>query len=250
MGTVVNPSSSNKGAWAQLYASTTSDAFGLLICINTNTLSASSRGTLVDIGIGDIGSEVVLVPDLVAGNAGAYIVGGIWYYFPIFIPAGTRVSARGCSSRTTAFNVYTQLLGAAANPSQVRKASFAEAIGVSTVTEGVPITPGTTTKSNWVLLGTTTQRLWWWQFGAQVATTDTTHGSAAVNFDIAVGNGTTYDIIINEAQLITTTSEAAGNPPISAGVEFPVAAGTNVYARAWSSANADPMNVVAYGAGG
>ena len=248
-GTSVTAAVGSKGAWTQMIASTTADSYGVLICINSGAASAASRNRVVDIGIGPAASEQVLIPDLIGGNAGTYAQGGLWYYFPVFVPAGTRLSARAQGSVTTAFRVFTQLLQKPANPSQVRKASFIEAYGI-TAPGGTALTAGTTSDGSWTLVGTTTNRVWWWQFGAQVNTADTAHITAAAHFDVAAGDGTNFDVLIQDAQFITSTSETAGNPPLSAGVEFSVPAGTNIYVRAQSSGTPDPYNVAVYAAGG
>lgn len=248
-GTSVTPAVGSKGNWAQLIASTTADLYGVLVCINSNSGSNSSRNTVVDIGIGPSGSEVVLVPDLIGGNAGTYVLGAMWYYFPIFVPAGSRVAARAQGTVTTAIRVYMQGVGRPSNPAQIRKASFVDAIGVSGP-NGVSVTGGSTNEGAWTLIGTTTDRVWWWQFGIQVASSDTSHIAGVQHVDIAVGNGTLFDVIIQDAQFITSTAEASSNPPLSAGVEYPVDAGVDVYARVWSSGTPDPYQIAVYAAGG
>jgi hypothetical protein len=251
MGTSVTPGTTVKGSWAEMFASTTFDTYGILICINSNTTSATSRNTITDIGVDEDGgtSYIVNIPDLISGNAGSFIQIGVWYYFPLFIPQGSRVAARGQGTVTTAYRVYAQLLQAPLNTAQIRKGSFVEAIGGAGV-NGTALTPGTTSKSSWVLLGTTTRRLWWWQLGIQVVNTDTSHSSAAYQFDIAAGDGTTFDIIIPDLQYTTANQEYAANPPLSAGVEYPIEAGTNIYVRAWGTTSVDPIRIKAYGLGG
>jgi hypothetical protein len=251
MGVIITPGTTVKGAWAQIYASTNYDSYGILICINSNFASAGSRNTITDIGIDEAGgtSYIVKIPDLVCGNSGGFTQIGTWYYFPIFIPKGSRIAARGQGTVTTAYRIYTQLLQAPLNTSQIRKGSFVEVYGASGVS-GTTLDPGTTSKSDWVLLGTTSRRVWWWQLGIQVVNTDTVHQIAAYQFDLAVGNDNIKDIIIPDLQYTTTTTENAANPPLSAGVEFPVPSGTNVYVRGWGSTTVDSMRIKAYGLGG
>jgi hypothetical protein len=251
MGVLITPGTTVKGNWAQIYASTTYDTYGILICINSNTASGASRNTITDIGVDESGgtSYIVNIPDLISGNSSAFTQIGTWYYFPLFIPKGSRVAARGQGTVTTAYNIYTQLFQSPLNTSQIRKGSFIEVYGASGVS-GTTLDPGTTDKSDWVLLGTTTKRVWWWQFGVQVVNTDTTHQLAAYQFDLAVGDNNNKDIVIPDLQYTTTTAENAANPPLSAGVEFPVPPGTNVYARGWGSTTVDSMRVKAYGLGG
>jgi hypothetical protein len=248
-GTSVTPGTSNKGNWAQLIASTTAGSYGLLICINSNTASTASRNTITDIGIGASGSELVLIPDLISGNAAGYTLGSIWYYFPVFVPAGSRIAARGQGTVTTAYRVYVQTLQLPLNASQIRKASFVDALGVSGV-NGTTVTSGTTNEGAWVSLGTTTSRLWWWQVGIQVVNTDTSHNTSAYHIDLAVGDSTTRDPIITDLQFITNASEYASNPPLSAGVEYPCPIGSEIWVRAQCSGSVDSLRIIAYGAGG
>lgn len=250
-GTAVTPDVGAKGAWVQVIASLSSDTYGLLICINNNNASAASRNTRLDIGVGAASSEIVLIPDLIAGNAAAYSVpgSGIWYYFPVAIPAGTRVSARAQSTVTTSFRVFLQAMQGPFNPSMLKKASFVEVVGMAWPS-GTALTPGTTNKSSWVLLGTTSQRCWWWQIGAQVTSSDTTHNAGIIHLDLAVGNGTDYNLILRDVGLSVTGAEVATMTPLTIGCEFPVPAGSNIYARAQHSATPDDLLVAAYGAGG
>lgn len=91
-------SANTKGAFSagQLIASTTADAYGVLVLVNATATSNASTNSLLDIGIGASGSESVLIPDLQVGWALSEAVcnDNRMYYFPIFIPAGTRLSAR------------------------------------------------------------------------------------------------------------------------------------------------------------
>jgi hypothetical protein len=250
-GTVVTPVVGSKGSWAQLISSVTADAYGVLVNINSNSASAANRNSVVDIGIDESGgtSYAVAIPDLLGGAVGAYTVVGVWYYFPLFVPAGSRIAARAQSTVTNAFRVGCQLFERPSNPAQIRKGGFVEAIGVSGVS-GTSVTGGTTTEGAWTSLGTTTERLWWWQLGLQIDVADTNWNVAALHVDLAVGNGSSYDVIIADALITATTAEALTNPPLSAGVEWSVPAGSTMYARIQSSGALDPYQVSAYGLGG
>lgn len=251
-GFAVTPAVGSYGSWVQIIASTGSfDTYGVLINFNSNSGSNASRNTMVNIGIGGAGSETIIIPDLIAGGGGTYVVnGGTWYFFPLFIPAGTRVAAQAIGSVTTAFRCNIQFLQAPLNPSQIRKGSFVEAIGVGTAPTGTSVTAGTTSEGSWTSLGTTTNKLWWWQLGVQVSTADTSWISGAQHFDLAYGDATNKQIIIEDLLIVSATSEAMQNPPLTAGVELPVPAGTNIYVRAQSSGTPDPYLVTAYGLGG
>lgn len=85
----------------ELLASSAFDAFGIVVGLgNVGTAAGTNTRTLVDIMVGGGGSEIVLIPDLMCGQAGESAgasSGPVYYYFPIYIPAGTRLSARSQS---------------------------------------------------------------------------------------------------------------------------------------------------------
>jgi hypothetical protein len=209
----------------------------------------------MDIGVDTGGgtSYAARIPNLLVGGsiamASTGTSGGIWYYFPLFIPAGSTVGAAAQGADTTAFRVGVELLQQPMNPSQIRKGSFVEAYGISGNT-GTSVTPGTTSEGAWTSIGTTTLPVWWWQCGYQISAADTSWNNANITVDIAVGDASNKNIIILDTIINTNTTECLGNPPISAGVEFPVPAGTNVYARAQHSGTVDNPAIAVYGLGG
>jgi hypothetical protein len=88
-----------KGGWAQIIASSTQNAYGITCLISSIATTASTNfRTLVDIGIGAATEEIVLIPNLLAGGAAAQNAasntGAAVYFFPIFIPKNSRISAR------------------------------------------------------------------------------------------------------------------------------------------------------------
>lgn len=116
-GQVVTGSSTThtKGSITELVSATTYDAFGLYVQLGATAPGASQNArVLVDIMIGGAGSEQALIPNLLAGNLGSSAtsaIGNQGYYFPIFIPAGSRIAARcqgSISSETV--NVSLQFL--------------------------------------------------------------------------------------------------------------------------------------------
>lgn len=100
-GTVINyPGSDNtKSSWVQVTASTT-DRLGALVVGVTgagDTSLGGNAGTLVDIGVGGSGSEVVLVPDIyapVVGTTEQVFNWDSWQIYPAEIPTGSRIAAR------------------------------------------------------------------------------------------------------------------------------------------------------------
>lgn len=250
-GTAVTPATAAYGAWAALGTALTSDAYGILININSNAGSAASRNTVTKIGVDYAGGTAYtdLITGLLSGGAGAYNIIGQWYFFPVFIPAGSTLAAAGRGSVTTAYRVGSIVSQRPSNPSAIRKGSFVETIGIGT-TAGVTITPGTTADGAWTTIGTTTKRCWWWQLGLQITTGDTAWGANALHIDIAVGDATTKDIIITDYLIGTDTTENMYNPPLTFGVEWDVPAGSTIYARVQNSGTNDAYTLAVYGCGG
>lgn len=250
-GTTVTPAVGSKGSWAQAIASLTDDCYGLMINISGNNTSGASRNTVVDIGIGAASSEVVLIPNLIGGNAQGFTAtgSGLWYYFPIFIPSGTRVAIRAQSTVTTTFSVYIQAYERPLNPAMVKAASYVQAVGVSVPT-GTSVTSGTNSDGSWTLLGTVSRKCWFWQIGAEIPSSNITHSSVTYALDLAVGDGTNFDILLQNQIFVTTSAEVATMPPIFAGCELAVPAGASIYARGQCSGTAQALNIAAYGAGG
>lgn len=252
-GTAVTPAVGSKGSWVEVIAALDHDTFGLLICINGNNTSAQSRNSVMDVGIGAPGSEIVLMADLIAGNAVNYNVngGGLWYYFPVALPAGARIAIRAQSTVVTAFRAFIQALQKPQNPAMFKSCSYVETIGMAALPNGTgTYTPGTTGEGAWTLLGASTRDNWFWQIGAQVVSSDTTHNAAAIHLDLAYGDATNKDILLDSILMNTNTTEGAVNFPSIIGAGGFVPAGTNIYARAQSSGAADNLYLCAYGAGG
>jgi hypothetical protein len=99
----------------QLIASTGYTAYGVIVGLgNVGTAATTNTRTLVDIMIGGSGSEVVRIPDLLCGQAGASNSASsqpIYYYFPIIIPSGSRISSRSQSlAASDTVNVQIHLI--------------------------------------------------------------------------------------------------------------------------------------------
>ncbi len=106
-----------KGAWVQLTGSTARDYCGLFLHFDNQTETTSPLGvlSLIDIGIGAGGSEIVLLPDISFWQFITPPVPSFFPFVPVSIPAGTVVSARaqGHTNSTNrnigviAYGVYT-----------------------------------------------------------------------------------------------------------------------------------------------
>lgn len=136
-----------KGAWVEAVASTTEQTVALLVALATTTnLSNTDTSTLLDVGIGAAGSEVVVVADLQVGWKSAQQS----WMLPLAVPAGARIALR-CqsvvSSRTVGVTVVPAFGSGVAGGSP---AGPCVAYGASASTSaGVVLTPGTNGFGSW-----------------------------------------------------------------------------------------------------
>jgi hypothetical protein len=87
-----------KGAWVEVEASTSAEWAGVRVIRHTAlNVAATDTSTLLDIGLGASGSEVVVVSNLPVG----YSITGGGFDLPIRVPTGTRVAVRVQSARAS-----------------------------------------------------------------------------------------------------------------------------------------------------
>lgn len=259
-GTIVTPGNNTMGAWAQLIAgaSVTDDVFGILININSNAVSAAARDSLVDIGYDPSGgtSYTLIIPYLVATCAAPYNIGtgGVWYYFPLFIPAGSTLAARGSVNNATVgtMRVFANLFCRPRHPESTRVGAYVKAYGaVPASSRGTTVVAGTTAEGAWTLLGATaaTEEIWWWQLG--IGVNDATMTANAHHCDLGAGNGTNNQILIQDQNITFTAAEQSNNSPLTIGCVTNIASGTNIYGRIQCSGTADTgLSMIAHGLGG
>ena len=238
-------------------ATLTKDSYGIMLVLHGNRTTSASRNTVFRLSIRYPGSAtfVTLVDNLLCGNAAPFTAatasGGVYYYLPLFLPAGSVIGGQGRSSVTTSFRTLAYFYYDPPNPSLIRKGSFTENFGYDGTRAGFPVTAGTTNESTYQLIGTTSKRLWSWQVGWQIGTGDTAHQNATIAVDVAYGNGVTFYEFITDYLLYTSSQESLNNPPFTLGTEMDIPAGINLYVRARSSGNLDAnTTVMVYGTGG
>lgn len=247
------------GAWVQLAsaANIPYDVYGVQLCFNNAATSNSNRLILANIGVDNAGGTnyLTIIPNLMASKAYPYTTApnGIWYYFPLYIPAGSSIAVQATSSVTTTFNCSAYFYGLPRRPEAVRAGSYVDVYGLNTTTrQGTSVTMGTTAEGAWsASLGTTTRSTWWWQMGVSMDTTAI--NAAIVHCDLAAGASTTagdYKLLMENQNWISSSTEQVGNLPLTQNCFNNVAAGQNIYGRAQTSGTANVMSMIAYGLGG
>lgn len=256
LGVSVTPAAGAYGSYAEVISDTviTEDCYGILIIINNGFVAAAARRRLVDIGIDPAGgtSYVSVIPNLLCTDASAYSNagrGGVWYYFPIFIKAGSSIAAKACGNSTNTLYVACQVYGKPSAPEMLKVGSKVKAYGatVANPPTGTTVTVGTTSEGAWGSLGTIASgdNPFFWQFG--VDSSATALGTEAIHLDLGIGDATNKALVIRNAAVFHTTSEDIVKPLHPDGY-YQAAAGDIVYGRGQDSqGNALNLTMAAYG---
>jgi hypothetical protein len=257
-GTSVVPGASNaEGTYTALATSgnVSQDVYGIYIKVADGSTSAAAKNHLLDLGVDPAGgsSYIAIISNLVCGaSAGTTTPGGKWFYFPIFIKAGSSIACRIQGSNATAGTVRVSiaLYSSPSRPEVLGVGTFSETIGTITNSNGVSFTPGNAADGAWVSLGTTTNPLWWWQVGYQID-----NGTVTAEYtyiELAYGDATNKHTILKLMHAGTTTETQGDVMPTQLFEGYcPVPAGATIYIRGRCLNAPDTgYNAVAVGIGG
>lgn len=221
-GTAITPGQApNYGNYTQLLAgaTVTDEVWEIEIGVNSVGIAATARDCIVTIGwdlAGGTNYGVSLrtsIDHLLCSCASAYMGGaggtggGVPWTFNLRIPAGASIAAKAMvnSATLTAINVYVKLRCRPSRPWLLYRGEFVDTYGINTATaSGTAVTPGTAAKGAYVSLGALTQTYQQFEFG--VGCNDATMSNVGYEADIALGDVTTKDVII-EGAYVASNSE-------------------------------------------
>lgn len=230
-GTAVTPGNLSYGSFVQVpvmngaNTATSDDSCEVEIGINTVGIPATARDCLVRIGWDPAGGTSygvaarTSIDHLLGSCASAYmggtggLGGGVNYRFPLRIPAGSTVAAQAMvnSATVTALNVFMRLRGRPSNPDLIYIGQFVDTYGITLGSAaGTSVTPGTAARGAYVSLGTLTQTYGYFEFG--LGCSDSTMANLGYEVDIAVGDGSNKDIIIESALITASNAETITKP--------------------------------------
>jgi hypothetical protein len=247
----VGTTANTMGSWVEVVApaSVQYDCYRMTIIFRNASSSGVSRNILADIGIDPAGgsSYSVLIPYLGAHCAvlGSALAGGVYYTFPLFVPAGSSIACRaqGSSGGTYSITgVQVILYGQPSNPEGLIYGHAVETLGVNTGTSiGTAITIGTTSKGGWTSVGTTTKR---WKstqvsYGANTGTITANTGRMEVGF----GDGT--NMVITQPDVFWGASTSEQISLVNEYTECDIPVGASIYARGTCSGTAQASSHVA-----
>jgi hypothetical protein len=186
-----------KGAVAELIASTTFDVYWVVIGAHLYGAAAVASEGCLDIMIGSAGNEDVLIPDLLMGYCGGFAQAGKsakWWNFPLYVPAGSRLSARAAGARvSTAFRVLIYLRGGGLP--LFRIGSKVTTYGV-TVPNGTTVTPGASgVEGAWTQIVAATSMDHFAVLPSYQIQADTTANNRVLQADIGIGAAAAEDEI-------------------------------------------------------
>jgi hypothetical protein len=236
-------------------AAVTSDVYGVLICMNGGQFATQARDFLLNIVTDPAGGTAwgTVIPNLLATSPGtigsatsAARTVGVWYYFPLFIKAGSSIGGNCQSAAANVLGVAITVFGRPSRPEMMNVGQYVTAFGANTATSG-----GTAASATYAQMGANlTRPHWWWQVG--YGCTDATQTGAMLMVDLARGTATTKDVIFENFILSSSVDETLGIPtPMRPDYYCEVPTGQGIYAKLRSSATLDTgTTLVAYGLGG
>ncbi|HTJ17848.1 MAG TPA: hypothetical protein VL494_13805 [Steroidobacteraceae bacterium] len=216
VGTAVTTgaSASTKGTPAQLIASTAFDAYWIRVCASAYASSGAASDGSLDIMVG-AATEEIIIPDLLMGYCGDPVtsIGGMakTWDFPLYIPAGTRISAQAAGVRTaTAMRVAIFLYGGDGYP-PFRVGSKVVTYGMGTVPNATAVTPGASgAEGSWTQITASTSESHFAIVPSLQQNNNTNMVARALAMDIGVGAATEEEILQSSWWGIGSTETVAG----------------------------------------
>ena len=211
------------GTKVEIIAATLYETTWIGVTIYGTTLAATDTAALVNIYTGAAGSEVILIPNLLAGWAPIVQQGARRYEFPLRIPRGTRLSCDmqalitvdTCSVRVELADV-DGWCGAGV-----------ECLGADTAaSKGAAVTPGGAAEGTFTAIGTS-GRLYRYVFATLAGNSDTTLGNGVQGLDIGTGGA----LIAGLENFPVATNSLEYEVPTDEGRYVDVASGTALQAR-------------------
>lgn len=243
-GTLISAAGTNTafGSVTQMIASTNFDAFWITIALTKIAASATASQTVFNLYTGAATEELV-IDSLLCGHSSGDIAlsgkGPIYYSFPLYIPAGTRISGAFKSVRVGvgAYAAIWLYGGNEAPPFQVaNKITSYGTPGASSLPRGTAITPGTSgAEGSWTqVVASSAIDHFAIVPGFQVAT-DTTMTNSTIALDIGIG-GAGAEAQISEGWIYhVDQTECMGGPLCTIPCFRPIPAGTRLACRASNS---------------
>jgi len=226
---IISGAASTKGSYIEIIASTTQEYHGLIV-YGRKTGGDSIVAT--DIAIGSAGNEEIIIPDFAISGYNSFAESSKGF-FPVYIPAGSRVSARSACFIASS-SAYMHLVGVAASGSG-NEARTVKTYGVGSAFSGITVDPGGTanTKGAWSQITSSTTdeirqiEIYMGKFS------NTVDADASFLLDIGIGGAGSEEVLISNIVFASNTNEKLNGGLAVIPINIP--AGTRIAARCQSS---------------
>ena len=257
-GASITPGNNTYGSYTEVLTSANMayDAWEVDIWFSENDVSAAARDTIVTIGVDPAGgtSYQPWAEHLLASCAYNNINQGfgIFYKFPVLIPAGSSVAAKASVNNATVgtLRCAIQVAGRPDFPERHQRGTFIDTYGAVTATsKGTDVTASDTTDGAWTSLATSITRPVWafeWGFGSN----NSAMGNASILGDVGVGDASNKRLVLMNGLARHLNTESIVKPAyLSLGR---AAVGDNIYGRLQGGPGTldSTYSMCAYGIGG
>lgn len=256
-GATITPGNNTYGSYATVLGTPlASDAYAIEIMIQGINSSGAVTDSLTTIGLDQAGgtSYTDFISHLVTSGAGGVNAGAPFrYFFPVKIPAGSTIGAKGTINNATVGtqSVAVKLWTKPTRPEYMPKyGTYVTTFGEDTANSaGTSVTAGTTSNGSYTQLGSAVSGnpLWFWQFSYHQKN-DVSWASPGHRGDLAHGDASNKIPIIEQQETYTTSTEAMAM--YNCGEYRHVPVGSIIYARIWSGTSDTAFGAIAYGVGG
>lgn len=238
-----------KGSYTALIASTAYPTAWVLVSIPRG----GANDYLLDIAVGAVGVEQVVIPNLPYSCNSSSSNTGSTFLFPLHIPAGTRIAARGQNSSASNNTLPIQVTCLAPMLGGERGLGKVEDCGAVTASSvGTSVDPGGTanTKGAWApLIAATTIPYRW--VCVSIGHTNVLGANTSWTVDIGIGAASSEVVVVPDLA-VYGGSVGDANPAVGLCFPLSIPAGTRIAARAQCSVNTASerlLEVVLHGAG-
>lgn len=240
-----------KTAWVEQFSSTPYDANGIIV----RPLAYLDDEFLIDIAVGSSGNETIIANNLYGGNSYGLAAErqAYDYFFPIYIPQGSRLSMRIQANHDTAY-LGTQIMLLVAGESGSSCSQIYTYGADTTDTGGVEVDPGGTanTKGGWVEIVSSTSEMWEGFIIALGNKGNTGRSSMYGLLDIGVGAASSEQALVPNFAYASHTDIDRVCPMVSPFLPIRIPAGTRISVRSQcdiTEATDRLFDVILYGVG-
>lgn len=217
-GTSLTPGNNSFPAYTEILSDIAHECFAIEIFINSQDNNSIARNLLVTIGIDHSGGTTYTdceINYLLGTGATSYLLGGgISYYFPLYVPAGSAIAAKASVNNATVgtCRVGVKLSGRPTDPELVRAGAYVDTFGAVTASsQGTSITSGEASDGAWTEMtsGITTKPYWFFQLG--MGCSDTTMTDLGYRSDLSIGDASNKEIFATDLIFNSSGRESLTN---------------------------------------